>query len=72
MINKKEELKKHFEEKVPEEVREHAKAARSEMRKSIKAMIPPEVLEHHKAAKKERLLAMKKLVEHAIEKLEEK
>jgi glycerate-2-kinase len=72
MKDKKEKLHKRFEGKVPEDVREHAKSARAEMREGFKALFPPEVREHHRAAKREALQAMKKMVEHAIDKLEEK
>ena len=55
---------------VPEETREHVKQARAEMRDSVKALFPPEFIEHRRAARKEMLLAMRGLVNHAIEKLE--
>jgi len=55
---------------VPEESREHAKKAHEELRESMKALFPPEFIEHRRAARKEMLLAMRGLVNHAIEKLE--
>lgn len=57
---------------VPEETREHYKQAHKEMRESVKSLFPPEFIEHRRAARKEMLLAMKGLVNHAIEKLEER
>jgi hypothetical protein len=57
---------------IPEEAYEHAKAARSEMRESVKALFPPEFIERRKAARKEMLLAARKVIDHAIERVEEK
>lgn len=59
-------------DKIPEGVKDHAKAARSEMRESIKALFPPEFIEHRKAAHKEMLLAAQAMISHAIERVEEK
>lgn len=61
-----EKMKSH----IPEEAREHMKQAREEMRESFKSLFPPEFIEHRRAARKEMLLAMRGLVNHAIEKLE--
>ena len=56
---------------IPEAAREHAKAARQEMRQSFEALFPPEFVEHRKAARKEMLLAFQKVINQAIEHLEE-
>ena len=57
---------------IPEEAREHYKKAREEMRESIRSLFPKEFIERRRAARKEMLMATKKMVEHAIERLEEK
>ena len=64
--------RKTFEEKVPEEVRQHVRAARDEMRESIKTLLPPEFLEHRRQARKEMLLAWRSVIDSAIERIEEK
>lgn len=64
--------RKIFEEKVPEEVRQHVRAAREEMRESIKAFLPPEFMEHRRKARKEMLLAWRSVIDSALERIEEK
>ncbi len=49
--------KKPHKRMVPEEVHEHAKAARQELKKSLESLVPPEFLEHRRKARKEMLLA---------------
>lgn len=57
-------------EYVPEDVREHFRAARNEMRQSIEGLLPKEFVEHRRAARKEMLLAFRGLIDHAISKLD--
>ena len=40
--------RRSFEDKIPEEVRQHARAAREELRESVKAFLPPEFFEHRR------------------------
>ena len=54
------------------EAREHAKAARASMRKSFEDLIPDGFIEHRKAARKEMLLAMRSLLDAAIERIDKK
>jgi len=61
-----------FEDRVPEEVRQHARAARQEMRESVKAFLPPEFWEHGRQARKEVLLAWRSMIDSALERMEEK
>jgi hypothetical protein len=61
-----------FEDKVPEDVRQHARAARREMRESVKSFLPPEFWEHRKKARKEMLLAWRSMIDHALERMEDK
>ena len=65
MNEKKERHPKH------EEAREHMRAARDEMRASFKAMVPPEFIEHRRNARKEMLLALRSVLDKALERHEE-
>jgi hypothetical protein len=64
--------RKPFEGKIPEEAREHFKAARAEMRESVKGMLPPEFVEHRHKARKEILLAFRGMIDSALKHMEEK
>lgn len=64
--------RKIFEEKVPEDVRQHMRAAREEMRESIRAFLPPEFLVHRRKARKEMLLAWRSMIDSALARMEEK
>lgn len=54
------------------EAREHARAARSSMLRSFEELIPHGFLEHRRAARKEMLLAMRSLLDAAIERADPK
>jgi len=62
--------KQKFEEHIPEDVREHARAAREEMRQSVEGIFPPEFVEHRRKARKEMLLAFRGLIDHAIQRID--
>lgn len=64
--------RKVLEDKIPEDVRQHMRAAREEMRESIKAFLPPEFLEHRRKARKEMLLAWRSVIDSALERMDEK
>ena len=64
--------RRSFEDKIPEEVRQHARAAREELRESVKAFLPPEFFEHRKKARKEKLLAWRSMINAALERMDEK
>ena len=66
------EEKKRRGPKLPQEVVEHARAARREQREALKALIPESFWGHQKAAKRETLLAMRSLIDAALDRLEEK
>ena len=72
MTDKAKELHEKFKNKIPEDVREHAKSARVEMRNSITSLLPPEFVERRRAARKEMLLAAQKMIGHAIDRTETK
>lgn len=56
---------------LPEETREHLKAAREEMRRSFESLFPPGFLEHRRAARKEMLKAARSLIDHTLKRMEE-
>ena len=64
--------RRSVEDKIPEEVRQHARAAREELRESVKAFLPPEFFEHRKKARKEMLLAWRSMINAALERMDEK
>ena len=64
--------RKSYEDKIPEEVRQHARAAREEMRESFKSFLPPEFFEHRKKARKEMLLAWRSMIDAALERIDKK
>jgi hypothetical protein len=64
--------RKRFEDEIPEDVRQHVRAAREELRESIKAFLPPGFVEHRRKARKEMLLAWRSLLDSAIERMDEK
>jgi hypothetical protein len=51
---------------------EHAQAARSSLGKSLKELIPPGFIEHRRAARREMLLALRSLIDSAIERGEKR
>ena len=57
---------------LPEDTRQHMRAARSELRESYKSLFPPKFIEHRRAARREMLLALRSLVDHALERMEAK
>ena len=63
--------KQKFEQHIPEDVREHARAAHEEMHKSFEGIFPPEFREHRRKARKEILLAFRGLVDYAIQRIDE-
>lgn len=64
--------RKAFEGKIPDEVREHVRAAREELREAFKAFLPPEFLEHRRNARREMLLAWRSMIDAALERMEQK
>ena len=52
------------------EAREHARAARSSMLRSFQELIPRGFIEHRRAARREMLLAMRSLLDAAIERVD--
>ena len=61
-----------FKEFVPEEARQHMRAAREEMRKSAETLFPPGFIEHRRAARKEMLKAARSFLDSAIQRMEQR
>ncbi|MEO8356105.1 MAG: hypothetical protein ABI621_09335 [Chloroflexota bacterium] len=61
-----------FEDRIPEDVRQHARAAREELRESVKAFLPPGFIEHRRKARREMLLAWRSLIDTTLERMEKK
>lgn len=64
--------RRSFEHAIPEEVRQHARAAREELRESVRAFLPPGFIEHRRKARREMLLAWRSLIDATLERMEEK
>jgi len=63
---------KMYEERVPEEARQHFRAAREEMRKGLETLLPEGFLEHRKNARREMLQAWRSMLDAAIQRMDEK
>jgi len=63
---------KKFESHIPEEAREHFRAARKEMREGIKTLFPEGFFEHRTSAQREMLLGWRSILDAAIERMDEK
>jgi hypothetical protein len=51
---------------------DHARAAARELRESVASMLPPAVGQHGRAAQKEALLAVRSLIDCALEYIDKK
>lgn len=57
---------------IPDEAREHYRNAREEMRKSVEKLLPEGFVEHRRNARREMLLAWRSMLDHAIQRMDEK
>jgi hypothetical protein len=64
--------KPKMEDRIPEEARQHFRAAREEMRKSIEILFPEGFFEHRKSARREMLMAWRSMLDAAIKRMDEK
>ena len=64
--------KPKMESRIPEEARQHFRAAREEMRKGLETLLPEGFLEHRKSARREVLMAWRSILDSAIERMDEK
>lgn len=71
-MESKQERRRPFEEKIPEDVRQHMRAARDELRESIKLLLPPEFVAHRRRARREMLLAWRGMIDSALQRIEER
>ncbi len=63
---------KKYDSHIPEEAREHFRAARGEMRAGMKTILPEGFFEHGTSARREMLLAWRSILDSAIERIDEK
>ncbi len=63
---------KSFQDRIPQDAREHMRAAREEMRKGFEALFPEGFIKHRRAAGREMLMAWRSMIDAALEKWEEK
>ena len=61
---------KPFEGMLPDETRQHFRAAREELHKSFEGMLPPGFMEHRRKAHKEMLLAWRSMIDASLERME--
>ena len=71
MVEETKHTRKHFEGELPEETRQHLRAAREEFHKSIEGLLPPEFVEHRRKIRKEMLLAWRSMIDASLERMEE-
>lgn len=70
MAKEKSEYRRPFQKWVPDEALKHARAAREEYWKSFEGLFPPEFLARRRAARKEMLLAVRSVIDAALERTE--
>ncbi len=70
MAKEKYEGRRPFQKWIPDEALEHARAARDELNKSVEGLFPPEFLNRRRAARKEMLLALRSVIDNALERIE--
>ena len=58
--------------RIPEEARQHFRAARKEVRKGIETFFPEGFFEHRENARREVLMAWRSILDEAIERMDEK
>jgi hypothetical protein len=71
-MNEKTSRQKKYEERIPEEARQHFRAAREEMRKGLETLFPEGFLEHRRNARREMLKAWRSMLDAAIQRMDEK
>jgi hypothetical protein len=71
MTDQTEHARQYFESKIPEETRQHMRAAREEFRKSMEGILPPGFVEHRRQARKEMLLAWRSMIDAKLERMEQ-
>ena len=56
---------------IPEDARQHMRAARQAMREGVESLLPPEFVQSRRAARREMLLAARSLIDHALKRMDE-
>ena len=70
MENKTKHDRHPMEGKIPEETRQHFRAAREEFRKSMEGMIPQGFVEHRRRARREMLLAWRSMIDARLSRID--
>ena len=55
---------------IPEDARQHLRAACQAMREGWESLMPPELVQSRRAARREMLLAARSLIDHALERMD--
>jgi len=63
---------KKYESRIPEEARQHFRAAREEMHRGLETFLPEGFFEHRRSARREMLLAWRSMLDAAIQRMDEK
>jgi hypothetical protein len=64
--------KPKMESRIPEDARQHFRAAREEMRKGVETLFPEGFFEHRRNARREVLMAWRSMLDAAIQRMDEK
>jgi hypothetical protein len=70
MAKERPEGRRPFQKWIPEEALEHARAARQEYWKSFESLFPPQFISRRRAARKKMLLAVRSVIDAALERSE--
>ncbi|HEY6867232.1 MAG TPA: hypothetical protein VI792_08245 [Candidatus Eisenbacteria bacterium] len=70
MSEEKNTRRRPLEELIPDEAFDHAKAAFEELKKGVEGLFPPGLADHRRAARKEILLAMRTVIDAALNRVE--
>jgi len=63
--------KKKFEKNIPEDARNHYRAAREEMRKGLETLFPEDFFTHGRNARREMLMAWRSMLDATIQRMDE-
>lgn len=70
MAKKQEQTPEILRRYIPDEARDHARSAFGELRKGVESLFPEGVVDHGRAARREMLLAVRSIVDAALEREE--
>jgi hypothetical protein len=70
MAKKQEQTPEILRRYIPDEARDHARSAFGELRKGVESLFPQGAVKHGRAARKEMLLAIRSIIDAALEREE--